>query len=83
MIFDGHKLYKIGNGWVFDLTEFVGYKVKWKGAEIESFHKAFTVTKSSDNKTYEFIKIDTIPVGVMRKAKKIIEEYLREAMING
>lgn len=83
MVFDGHRLYKIGNHWVFDLTEFVGYKVKWKDDEIESFSKAFTVTKSSDNKTYEFSKIETIPVGIMKKAKKIIEEYLKEAMING
>ena len=27
-MFDGHQMYKIGNDWVFNLTEFIGYKVK-------------------------------------------------------
>lgn len=82
-MFEGHRLYKIGNDWVFDLTEFIGYKVNVEGSKVESFEKAFTVKRSEDNKSYKFTRAVPIPVGVMRKAKTIIEDYLREALLNG
>lgn len=81
-MFEGHIIYKIGNDWIFDLTEFIGYRVYVNEGEVENFTKAFTVTKSADG-DYLFEKIIEIPVGVMRKTTKIIENYIREAMING
>lgn len=81
-MFNGHQLYIIGEEWVFDLTEFIGYKVKKNGDNIESFNKAFSIVKSPDHSDFHFKREETIPLGVMRKSKNIIENYLKEAMIN-
>lgn len=81
-MFDGHRLYKIGDEWVFDLTEFIGYKVIQNGDRVESFERAYTVKKNKDRKDYEFKKLLTVPVGVMRKTTTIIKDYLSEALID-
>ncbi len=83
MIFNGHKLYKINKNWVFDLTDFTGYKVIWANGSIVDYMRAFRTVESTNKKGYEFIKFMTVPVGVMRKSEKLIEFYFREAMIYG
>ena len=54
-MFDGHRLFKIGNNWVFDLTEFIGYKVTQEDGVIKTYEKAFTVTKSNSDNSLSFI----------------------------
>ena len=83
LAFEGHRLYKIGNDWVFDLTEFIGYRITSINGEVKSYDTAFRVRLDSDNMHYSFERYTTIPVGVMRKTKEIIENYMKEAMING
>lgn len=79
-MFNGHKLYKIGKEWVFDLTEFIGYKVVHENGIVKSYEKAFTVIKSNDD-TFKFNKKKPTPVGVMRKSDIIIRDYMREALV--
>ena len=81
MRFQGHRFYKIGNNWIFNLTEFVGYKVEVRDGKVEQFEEAFRVIKSEDHTDYNFQREMPIPLGVMRKSKSIIEDYLKEALI--
>ena len=81
-MFDGHKLYKIGNSWCFDLTEFVGYKVEQTNGVVKSFEKAFIVKKDTKENTFKFDKKIATPLGVMRKSTVIIDNYLKEALVS-
>lgn len=83
MNFDGHQIYKIGNDWVFDITEYIGYRVlKDDCGQVTSYDKAFYLEKSNNGKKTKFIQCLDVPVGVMRKAAKIVDIYCREAFIN-
>ncbi len=81
-MFDGHKMYKIGNDWVFNLTEFIGYKLKVdkNDGTVISYTKAFKLTKTPDGYSYD--KYMSVPVGVLRKAIKIVENYQKEAFLD-
>lgn len=80
-MFNGHQLYTLGDEWVFDLTEFIGYKVTKQGEKVQKIERAFSVSKSNDHQTYNFTKYFNIPLGIMRKARDIIEKYLIDALI--
>lgn len=80
-MFDGHRLFKIGNNWVFDLTEFIGYKVTQEDGVIKTYEKAFTVTKSNSDNSLSFKKKTLIPAGVMRKSDLIIRNYLKKVTV--
>lgn len=81
MIFDGHKMYKIGNEWVFNITECTGYKVYIEDGQVQSFMKAFKVNRSKDGGHYTFERYMDVPAGVLRRATAIIDKYLREALV--
>lgn len=82
MKFDGHRLYTIGRDWAFDITTFNGYKVtKTKNGEIETVIKAFSVLRIDNEYKFKHDSID-VPAGVFRKTKQIIQNYMKEAMID-
>lgn len=79
-MFEGHQLYKIGNGWVFDLTEFIGYKVKLDGMDkVVGYQRAFKITKTSDG--YMHNKYISVPSGIIRKSLAVVKNYKREAFL--
>ena len=80
-MFNGHQLYTIGEEWVFDLTEFIGYRIKIKNSKVQSYERVFTV-KRDKSYGYKFDKQTAIPLGVMRKSRMIIENYMRDALID-
>lgn len=80
-MFEGHKMYKIGSEWVFDLTEFIGYKVKVEDGIVLDYKEAYIVYYDKDSNTYEFKKFMDVPLGVLRKTRNIIEYYFKEALI--
>ena len=82
MQFDGHQLYTIGNDWVFDLTEFIGYKVIKKNGHVSSYEKAFSVEKNINNTDFKFSRDIKVPAGVVRKVREIITNYYKEAMLD-
>lgn len=76
-MFEGHKLYKINKDWVFDLTEFVGYKVFWKNGRISEVRKMFSVEQYGNR--FVFYKYGNVPLKVLKNTEKIIDHYYREA----
>lgn len=82
--FEGHKLCKIDREWVFDLTEFTGYKVDVENGKVKGIQRAFTVTRNDNDGTYQFNRlIKEVNLGVLRKSKHIIENYFKEALLYG
>lgn len=80
-MFEGHKLCRIDNTWVFDLTEFVGYRILIEDEKVVGYKKVFVVKMDRDYSSFEFEKMGTVHFGVMRKTKKLIQQYFREAFI--
>lgn len=73
--FRGHELVKIGKEWAFNLTEFKGYKLNAQdGVELKE-SEAFKITREYNNGKYKyyFDKLTAVPLGVLRKAVRIIE----------
>ena len=48
-MFYGHKMYKLGKNWVFDLSTFNGYKVEFKGDRIDKVYLAFSLSGDDYN----------------------------------
>lgn len=79
--FKGHKLIKIDDVWVFDLTTFIGYKVKLKDNKVKDYTKAFIAIRDEVTGTYSFDKIIRVPIKTLRKTVDIIQKYRKEAFL--
>lgn len=79
----GHHFIKVcGDTWVFDITEFLGYKVVLNKDKqtVKEFKLAFTAT--SYNKQIVFEKHIGVPAKILKETVNIIENYEREAFVN-
>lgn len=86
MPFEGHEFFKINNNWVFDKTEFIGYKIQVdrKTDTILKYEKAFKVQDKEQTCNFKYTKyINNIPLGILRKSEDIIRAYYKEALIDG
>lgn len=82
MKFEGHEIIKINRNWIFDLTEFIGYKVWTHKDQIVKYKKAFRIRDPKNDGKFDITKyIDTVPLGVIRKSQEVIRNYYREALI--
>ena len=79
-MFDGHQFVKVCNDWVFDITEFRGYKVVLNGDKVESHVPAFTVFDVDGELTFE--KYIDIPSRVLNETRVIIEDYEKKALVD-
>ena len=78
MDFTGHKLVIINRSWVFDMTEFKGYRTKVSKGVVIDYKMAFSVTEGSDGKL-DFEKFDIqVPTYVLKSVEKIIKNYREE-----
>ena len=80
-MFKGHTIYIINKNWIFDLTEFTGYKVLEvsDNGEILDVQMAFRIEPVGE--TYVFNKYMSVPVDVVRRSKKIVSEYRKEVYL--
>mgnify|MGYP000941603742 CR=1 FL=1 len=80
-MFEGHQLYKIDDEWVFNLTEFTGYRVNVNKEDntVISYDKAFRLIKTLNDYSYD--KYMSVPIGVLRKSINIVENYQKEAFL--
>lgn len=85
MSFEGHQIFKVNKHWIFDLTEFIGYKVHLnKSGEPIKFDKAFRVLDEDKDCNFNYAKyVDKIPVGVLRKTEELIKKYYKETYLYG
>lgn len=77
-MFVGHNFIKLLNdNWVFDFTEYIGYKVELdKNGKVKEYTEAFRAI--TVDKKIDFIKSISVPVKVLREAQKQIEKYQDE-----
>jgi len=68
-MFDGHHFVKIDDDWVFDLTDFKGYKVYKHEGTLE-YELAYTISNTNNIFIHNTF-IDT-PLHVLRRTQKII-----------
>ena len=75
MNIDTTSLYRIGTGWVFDISTYTGYRVEREGrsgrGKVKSFTEAFKLKTVNSTVDIEYV-IDS-PIGVIRKAIHIVE----------
>lgn len=82
MNFDGHDICKINSNWIFDLTTFTGYKIHTKNGIISKAEKAFKIRDDNQKIKFKFTYyLDRVPIGVLRKSTKVIENYYKEALL--
>lgn len=79
MSFKGHQFYRIGKEWVFDLTDFKGYKVEMNGDQVVRYYTAFIV--KDDEGRYSFMSTIYTPIDVMKRVENIVETYKKEALM--
>lgn len=81
MEFEGHQLHTIDKCWVFDLTTFIGYYIRFEENQVNSYQKAFMVKRDAVTGSYVFEKTMKVPVKVMRKTVNIVQNYRKEALL--
>ena len=81
-MFKGHQFIQLVNeNWVFDLTEFVGYKVKLNNeGEVVSYKEAFQVLTVSDEIIFD--KHIRVPLKILKEASNQIKLYWEETGVN-
>lgn len=81
-MFKGHHFIKLVNeNWVFDLTEFVGYKVKVDNdGNVSSYREAFQALTVGDE--IIFNKFTRVPLKILKEASKQIRDYMDETEDN-
>lgn len=79
-MYDGHQFLKIDNTWVFDLTEYKGYKVKVKDNIVSEYTKAFRAIETEDNNVY-FDKFIEVPLIILKKVIKIIRTNNEDMLV--
>lgn len=77
-MFQGHQFIRICNdSWVFDLTEYVGYKVKLDSdGNVINYKEAYEVIVINDE--IIFNKIIRTPLKVLKETLNVIEKYAEE-----
>ena len=77
-MFKGHQFIKlIDNHWVFDLTEFVGYKVKVDdNGNVISYKEAFEAEAIEEE--IMFTKLTRVPLKVLKEAANQIRIYMND-----
>ena len=77
-MFKGHQFIKlIDNNWVFDLTEFIGYKVKVDDSgNVVSYKEAFEAEAIEDE--IIFNKLTRVPLKVLKEASNQIRLYMKD-----
>ena len=81
-MYEGHHFIKIcGDEWVFDITEFIGYKVKLDKDKktVKEYKPAFEAMNY--NKQIVFEKYTRVPAKVLRETAEVIVNYEKEALI--
>lgn len=81
-VLNGKTLYRIGTGWVYDVSTGIGYVVvrsdsgngKNTRGKVEGFIEAFTITDGKDGLEIATVDKSKVPLGVMRKAVSIYEK---------
>ena len=74
-MFKGHKFVKLtSNNWVFDLTEFIGYRVYTTANSLE-YQKAFRANMQSNNMV-RFEKYTGVPIKVLKESDQLINGYV-------
>lgn len=81
-MYEGHQFMKICNdNWVFDITEFIGYKVMLDKDKktVKSYKMAFTAIDM--DKQIIFEKHIGVPAKVLKETVDIIKKYEKEAFV--
>lgn len=79
MDFTGHKLIIINSSWVFDMTEYIGYKTKVSRGVVKEYTRAFTVDESDEGVlTFNKERNMKIPIYILKSVEKIIKNYRKE-----
>jgi len=81
-MYEGHHFIKLCDGeWVFDITEFLGYKVVLDKDKktVKDYKLAFTVVNY--NKQIQFEKHIRVPAKVLKSTVEVIEQYEKEALL--
>ena len=80
-MFEGHQFIKLCDGkWVFDITEFRGYKVDVnKHGIVEKATLAYIVVEKDDK--LAFNKLINVPVMVLKETKAVIADYKVSAFV--
>lgn len=74
-MFKGHEFVKLLNdNWVFDITEFKGYKVKTIDGEVSEHTLAFIAHVEDGEVTFD--KRVKVPVKVLKEVKHIIKAII-------
>ena len=76
-MFTGHNFVKVvNNEWVFDITEFVGYKVEFDSSgKVTGYKKAFKA-ECKGNSEISIERYEEIPVKVINQVKSLISVYV-------
>ena len=77
-MFAGHEFIKIiTDTWVFDLTEFIGYKVELNNDNtVKSYEKAFQVVEGDNG--YEIDKFIKVPTKILKETLNQIKKYIED-----
>lgn len=77
-MFDGHKFYILDQGWVFDLTDGLGYQVTFDDqGNISSYKRQFEIFADSEYPEYT----QFVPQEIIDKAFKIMQRHKRLALV--
>lgn len=74
-MFQGHQFVKLLNeNWVFDLTEYIGYKVNVnEQKEVTSYKQAFQASYMGEEIVFE--KFTRVPIKILKEAANVIRAY--------
>jgi len=80
-MFKGHQFVKIYNdNWVFDVTEYKGYKVKLgSNGEIQDYREAYRALINNNELTFE--KYMVVPIKVLKETVNFIKAYNKEICV--
>lgn len=81
-MFEEHQFIKlINNNWVFDLTEFIGYKVKLdKDDNVISYKEAFQVLTVGEELIFE--KFIRVPLKILKEASNQIKLFWEDTGVS-
>ena len=75
-MFKGHQFCISNEDFVFDLTDFIGYKtIKSKDGNIAGYEKAYKAMIDTD-RNIEYVKYRDIPSDLTDKTNSIIRDYM-------
>lgn len=75
-MFRGHKFYRVDDGWVFDLTECVGYKINIDNqGTIKEYIRQFSI-----NPEYmQTEQVQGVPQEIVDESLEIVRQYFERA----